>query len=197
MWPLYLIVLMCLAPVVFALLAYYLPSLGLRPEGTSNYGSLITPQRSIPSTQELPLTTLEGAPFDLASLKGRWVLVSADSGACPESCVKKLFTLRNSHASQGKNVERLTRVWFLTDDAAVPPQVLEAYKGTHMLRADPEKLVAFLAPEAGPAERDAALNAPMWIIDPLGNLMMVFPPDADSISVRDDITKLIKNSRIG
>jgi hypothetical protein len=37
----------------------------------------------------------------------------------------------------------------------------------------------------------------MWIIDPLGNLMMQFPADADPISVRDDISKLIRNSRIG
>ncbi|NYT82132.1 hypothetical protein H0A70_11630 [Alcaligenaceae bacterium] len=197
MWPLYLILAMCLAPVVFAILAYYVPSLGLRPDGTSNYGALVAPQRTIPSTEALPLVTLDGTPFDLESLHGHWILVSADSGACPETCVKKLFTLRNSHASQGKNVERLARVWFVTDDAPVPAQVLDAYKGTHMLRADPEKLAAFLAPGVEPSARDSALKAPMWIIDPLGNLMMQFPADADPISVRDDITKLLKNSRIG
>ncbi|WP_442598477.1 SCO family protein [Parapusillimonas sp. JC17] len=197
MWPLYLILAMCLAPVVFAILAYYVPSLGLRPDGTSNYGALVDPQRTIPSAEALPLTTLDGTPFDLESLHGHWILVSADSGACPEACVKKLFTLRNSHASQGKNVERLARVWFVTDEAPVPAQVLDAYKGTHMLRADPEKLAAFLAPGVEPSARDAALKAPMWIIDPLGNLMMQFPADADPISVRDDITKLLKNSRIG
>lgn len=197
MWPLYLILAMCLAPVVFAILAYYVPSLGLRPDGTSNYGALVDPQRTIPSAEALPLTTLEGAPFDLESLHGHWILVSADSGACPESCVEKLFILRNSHASQGKNVERLARVWFVTDDTPVSKQVLDAYKGTHMLRADPEKLADFLAPGLPPSSRDAALKAPMWIIDPLGNLMLQFPADADPISVRDDITKLLKNSRIG
>ncbi|MEB2400478.1 MAG: hypothetical protein OZ927_13145 [Alcaligenaceae bacterium] len=196
-WPLYLILALCLAPVVFAVLAYYVPSLGLRPEGTSNYGALVEPQRPMPPAEALPLATLDGAPFDLASLRGHWLLVSADGGACPESCVKKLFILRNSHASQGKNVERLARVWFITDDAPVPAQVLEAYKGTHMLRVDPAKLAAFLAPDAAPGQLEAALQAPMWIIDPLGNLMLRFPADADPISVRDDITKLLKNSRIG
>jgi hypothetical protein len=217
--PLVYILLISLAPVIFALLAYYVPALGLRPEGQTNYGTLLNPQRPVPSAQALPLLTREGEPFDLASLHGKWILVSADSADCPESCVKKLFTLRNSHASQGKNVERLSRVWFLIDeqsqgdatsgnakpdaaasDAAAPdvsPQILEAYQGTHMLRADPDKLLAFLAPNASPAERDAALKGPMWIIDPLGNLMMEFPADADSISVRDDISKLLKNSRIG
>ncbi|XOT98796.1 hypothetical protein ACMTAU_23355, partial [Alcaligenes pakistanensis] len=57
----------------------------------------------------------QGEAFDLQSLRGRWVLLSADESACPESCVRKLFILRNSHASQGKNVERLARVWFVTD----------------------------------------------------------------------------------
>src|SRR5690606_27788728 len=164
MWPLYLILAMCLAPVVFAILAYYVPSLGLRPDGTSNYGALVAPQRTIPSTEALPLVTLDGTPFDLESLHGHWILVSADSGACPETCVKKLFTLRNSHASQGKNVARLARVWFDTDDAPVPAQALDAYKGTHMLRADPEKLAAFLAPGVEPSAHDSALKAPMWII---------------------------------
>ena len=196
-WPLYLIVLICMAPVVFALLAYYVPSLGLRPQESTNYGALIQPQRPMPDSTALPLTTLDGKPFDLNTLRGRWLLVSADDAACPESCVKKLFILRNSHASQGKNVERLARIWFVTDDGSVPEQVLEAYKGTNMLRADAAKLAAFLAPQASPAELEAALKAPMWIIDPLGNLMMEFPADADPIEVRDDISKLIRNSRIG
>ncbi len=195
--PLYLIVAICLAPVIFALLAYYVPALGLRPQEATNYGTLISPQRPIPDAATLPLTTLDGKPFDLSSLDGKWLLVSADESACPESCVKKLFVLRNSHASQGKNVERLARIWFITDDAPVSDQIKEAYVGTNMLRADPAKLAAYLAPNASPAERDAALKGPMWIIDPLGNLMLEFPADADPISVRNDLSKLIRNSRIG
>ena len=200
MWPLIAILLVCLAPVVFALLAYYVPSLGLRPEGRSNYGTILNPQRATPPASALPLTTLDGKPFDLASLQGKWVLATADQGACPESCVTKLFILRNSHASQGKNVERLTRVWFVTDSADIPQQILDAYKGTIIVRADPVQLAAFLAPAAPDAalsSTSAALAGPMWIIDPLGNLMMEFPADADPIEVRKDISKLIYNSRIG
>src|SRR3546814_16642056 len=86
---------MSLAPVILALLAYYVPSLGLRPHDSTNYGTLVQPQRHIPSAQALPLTTLDGQPFDLASLDGKWLLVSADAAACPDSCVRKLFILRN------------------------------------------------------------------------------------------------------
>ncbi|WP_397476234.1 SCO family protein [Pusillimonas sp.] len=194
--PLVWILIVCLAPIVFAFAAYYVPSLGLRPEEASNYGRILDPQRPIPTAEALDLRTADGQLFDLASLRGQWVLASADQGACPESCVTKLFILRNSHASQGKNVERLSRVWFVTDDAPISQQILEAYKGTIILRADPEKLAAFLAPGAtGPAAD--ALAAPMWIIDPIGNLMLEFPENADPVSVRKDISKLIYNSRIG
>lgn len=194
--PLIWIVVVCLAPIIFAVSAYYVPGLGLRPDEASNYGRLIDPQRPVPSAETLGLKTEDGKPFDLASLKGKWVLATADQGACPESCVTKLFILRNSHASQGKNVERLVRVWFVTDEAPISEQILEAYRGTIIVRADPRKLAAFLAP-ASTAPAEDALAAPMWIIDPLGNLMLEFPEDADPVSVRKDISKLIYNSRIG
>ena len=197
MWPLYAILLMSLAPVVAALLAYFAPQLGFRPEGHTNYGRLLDPQRPVPAAQALPLTTLEGETFDLATLKGQWILVTADQAACPESCVRKLFILRNSHASQGKNVERLARVWFVTDNETVPDTVLEAYRGTHIVRADKAALESFLVADHAEAQRPQALHGHMWIIDPLGNLMMEFPRDADPIEVRDDIIKLLKNSRIG
>ena len=195
--PLIGVLLVCLAPVIFALLAYYVPSLGLRPDGESNYGTLIQPQRPVPAASDLSLRTLDGKPFDLHSLHGKWVLLSADQGACPESCVRKLFILRNSHASQGKEVERLTRVWFITDDAPIPAKILEAYKGTIIVRADPKSLAAYLTPKADAANADVALQKPMWIIDPIGNLMMQYPDQADPLKVRGDIKKLLANSRIG
>ncbi|MEJ6668475.1 MAG: hypothetical protein QNL48_12765 [Alcaligenes aquatilis] len=195
--PLYLLLAVSLAPVLFALAAYYMPSLGLRPEQSNAYGQLIEPQRSVPTPATLPLQTLQGEAFDLQSLRGRWVLVSADESACPESCVRKLFILRNSHASQGKNVDRLARVWFVTDQGQPSEQILEAYLGTHMLRADPGQLAEFLAPGTDSSAAEQAVKNGMWIIDPNGNLMMVFPGDADPIKVRTDIRKLLNNSRIG
>ena len=195
--PLIVLALACLAPLIFALLAYYVPALGLRPTENTNYGAILQPQRPVPAASQLKLTTLDGEPFDLRSLRGKWLLISADQAACPEACARKLFILRNSHASQGKNVERIKRVWFITDDAAVPENVLEAYRGNLFLRADPAQLADFLAPGAPADKRDAALQAPMWIIDPLGNLMLEFPPEADPIKVRKDISKLLFSSRIG
>ena len=218
--PLVLIVLISLAPVLAAVVAYFNPD--WRPDGSVAYGTLIEPQRPIPASTALQATTLDGKPFDVASLKGKWLLITADGGDCQDACARKLFILRNSHASQGKNVERLARVWFITDDAPVPERVLEAYKGTIMLRVQPEQLKAFLLAESAsvstgtsthttgasvvtpsvtvPASSNVAAKAlaePMWIIDPHANLMMQYPANAEPEKVRTDIRKLVYHSRIG
>lgn len=193
--PLYVLVAVSLAPVIIAFLAYYFPALGLRPASTSNYGTIIDPQRPIPLAAQLALTDAQGEPFDLASMKGQWLLMSADRASCPEECVRKLFILRNSHASQGKEVERLNRIWFVLDRAPVAAVLDEAYRGTIVLRADPAQLGQWLVP--GQANVQAELEKGMWIVDPLGNLMMVFPENATPERVRTDIRTLLKNSQIG
>ncbi len=206
--PLVLIVLLSLSPVLAAVLAYFNPQ--YRPDGSVAYGTLIEPQRPIPTPEALQATTLDGKPFDVASLKGKWLLVTADGGDCQDACARKLFILRNSHASQGKNVERLARVWFITDDAPVPERVLEAYKGTIILRVKPEQLQAYLLKDAttpgapaapavaAPAQTAAtALAEPMWIIDPHANLILQYPANAEPEKVRKDISKLVYHSRIG
>ncbi|WP_210405798.1 hypothetical protein [Achromobacter sp. HZ01] len=192
--PMLLVFLCSLAPIVGAVVVYMNPQWW--PAESSNYGALIEPQRPMPAAGELRLTTLDGRLFDLQSLKGKWLLVAADGGACPDSCARKLFITRNSHASQGKNVERLARIWFITDDAPVPEKVLEAYKGTVMVRADPDQLARFLLARERAAGQPG-LQDPIWVIDPLGNLMMQFPAEADGVKVRKDISKLVYNSRVG
>ena len=194
--PLVLILLLSMAPVLAALLVYFNPD--WRPEGSVAYGTLIEPQRPIPASTALQATTLDGKPFDVATLKGKWLLIAADGGDCQDACARKLFILRNSHASQGKNVERLARVWFIPDDAPVPEKVLEAYKGTVMLRVQPEQLKKFLLGDSTNAgNATSALADPMWIIDPHANLILQYPPNAEPEKVRKDITKLVYNSRIG
>lgn len=193
--PLLAILAICLAPVIFAVLAYYVPALGLRPTGTSNYGRLIDPQRPMPSAAALTLTDAQGQPADLSAFKGQWLLISAGPGACPEQCVRRLYVLRNSHASQGKEVERLNRIWFVTDTAPLNPVVESAYQGTIILRADPTQLAAWLT--ADEADPQASLHERMWVVDPLGNLMMAFPDTNEPEEVRDDIRTLLKYSRIG
>lgn len=185
--PLVLVLLACLAPVVAAVVMYLNPQ-WLSGKST-NYGAILEPQRPVPPASELALTDLQGNPVDLQQMRGQWLLVTADGAACPEECARKLFIMRQSHASTGKNVVRIDRVWLITDDAPVKPEVLEAYRGMHMLRANPEQLRAFMGSDT-PEKH-------IWIIDPLNNLMMRFPENADPSKLRRDIGKLLFASQVG
>src|SRR3546814_2483862 len=63
---------MCLAPVVFALLAYYVPALGLRPSDHNNYGALIQPQRPVPNTATLRSEERRVGKECVSTCRSRW-----------------------------------------------------------------------------------------------------------------------------
>ena len=186
-WMLLLIALMCGAPIAISYFTYYV----IKPKGgTTSYGTLIEPQRTIPSA--LMVTGDDGREVPLASLKGRWLMISVDGGACDESCVKKLYFMRQVRATQGQERDRIIMVWLRTDDASVPAALKTAYPDTRMLRADPASVAAWL-----PATDTTKDTNHIYMVDPNGNLMMRFPAQPDPSKIKQDVTKLLKWSRIG
>src|SRR5690606_19655399 len=111
---------------------------------------------------------------------------------CDETCNRQLYEMRQLRTAQGKEMDRIERVWLITDDAPVPEQVKADYEGTHMLRVAPETLQAWL-----PVEQGANIADHMYMIDPRSNLMMRWPKDADPSRVKRDIGKLLRASSIG
>jgi hypothetical protein len=184
-WKLYLIVLICAAPVLASYYTYYF----VRPEARSNYGELIEPQRPLPP---LTLKHLDGRPFDVGLLKGKWLMLMVDGGACPESCAEKLYHMRQVRLTTGKERERVETVWLVPDQEPLSTVVMRAYDGTIMLRADPEELRAWL-----PTETGGSITEHIFIVDPLGNLMLRFPKHADPSRTKKDLAKLLAASSIG
>lgn len=193
-WTLYLLILLCIAPVVASYLAYYV----FPPSDRTNYGALVEPQRPVPA---LP-TTLVRAPDTgggealardgLAALKGKWIMLVVDKGACEQPCAEKLFFVRQTHASLGKDRDRVQQVLLLTDAAPLPPAVDRAHPGMAVLRVAPQALGELL-----PVDSTTTAADHIYLIDPLHNLMMRFPKDPDPARTRKDLQKLLKASRIG
>ncbi|MBL8382042.1 MAG: redoxin domain-containing protein [Burkholderiales bacterium] len=178
-----LLLLVCAAPVIASYVTFYF----IRPSGGVNYGTLITPVRPLP---ELALTRLDGTAFPLAELRGKWVLLTFDAGACAPGCPEKLHKMRQLRTMQGKERERIERAWLITDGAPLATLLIREYDGTRMLRAtDPAVARAFPA-----AER---LTDHIYLIDPLGNLVLRYPKDADPMKMHKDLGRLLKYSGIG
>ena len=179
------ILLVCAAPVIASYLAYYV----MPPLGRTNFGDLIEPQRPVP---DLRLSAPDGAAFKFESLRGRWVLLQFDSGQCDAACLDKLYALRQQRTMTGKDRERIERVWLIGDAAALPAALAQDYAGTIALRADPAELGAVF-----PVETGRRLQDYLYVIDPLGNLMMRFPATGEPARIRKDLGRLLKASRVG
>jgi cytochrome oxidase Cu insertion factor (SCO1/SenC/PrrC family) len=178
---LWLVIALAAAPVAASYLLYYF----LPPARTVNYGELIEP-RPLP---DAPLALADGSPFRLSQLRGKWVLVSLDSGRCDAQCDRKLLYMRQLRLTQGKERERVERAWLILDGIAPSAGVIDSYPGTWAVRADGD--LAGLFPAPGKASDH------IYVIDPLGNVMMRFPRDPEPRGMIKDLQRLLKASQVG
>ena len=172
---------LCAAPTVAAWVAYVL----WQPQPRLNHGELIEAR----TVSDPELRRLDGSPFRLSQLRGRWVLLQIDSGACAEACGKKLVYMRQVRLAQGKDAERIERMWLLAD--ATPPDaaLLRDHEGLRVARAPGPLLAEF------PAARSPYYH--IYLLDPLGNLMLRFPTDPDAQRMVKDLARLLRASRVG
>jgi len=155
-----------------------------RPEGSKNYGELIAP------SPVAELAAPSAADPVLAALKGKWVMVVVDDGACPEPCRARLWLVRQLRLTQGKEMDRVARAWVVRDDVAPDPALLAEHEGMVLLK--PAQVPGLMALLQMRAARDH-----IFLVDPLGNLMMRFPKEPDPNRMKKDLIHLLKVSRIG
>lgn len=185
-WNLWLVIAVCAAPLVLSYLMYYV----IKPQSRSNYGTLIDPR--VHPLPALNAKSLDGKPIELEAYKGKWIMLQVDGAECGEPCKKKLWEMRQLRLTQGKEMNRIERVWLITDEKPLETMLMREYDGTRMLRADPQRIKAWLPTAEGGTPQDH-----IYLIDPLGNLMMRFPKDADPNRMKRDISRLLKASAIG
>jgi len=165
-----LLALFFLLPVGASWLIWWLD---LAPGTTGNYGTLLRPQPvALPAAGDL---------------KGKWVLVQFDGGACDSWCERKLYVMRQARRAQGKEMQRIARLWLLTDAAQPRAELLAAIEGT------------VLAPAGAAAgfPADPSVTGFIYLVDPLGNLMMRFPRDPDPSRLIKDLQRLLRASSFG
>ncbi|GBU15186.1 hypothetical protein AwPolaro_05640 [Polaromonas sp.] len=184
-WKMILVLLVCASPVIASYFTYYV----IRPDGRRNFGELINPQRPLPP---LATHTLDGQASTLSALKGQWLLLSVAGGACDTHCEQNLYFQRQLRESLGREKDRLDRVWLVNDDAPVAPALQPALALSTVLRVAPAELAQWLEPAA-----DKPLQDHLYVVDPLGNLMMRFPADMDAAAAakaKTDLERLLRAS---
>ncbi|MFZ6692775.1 SCO family protein [Undibacterium sp. SXout20W] len=192
-WRLFLIIAICAAPMIASYISYYI----IKPTGRTNYGTILDP-RAYPTPdlkakllgENTTPTTLQKT--GLEAYRGKWIMLSIDSAACADACQKKLIDVRQLRLTQGKDMDRIERVWLLTDEQPIATTLLREHDGMHVLHVDEKALKAWL-----PVTGETQITDHIYLIDPLGNLMMRFPKDANPNLIKKDLTKLLRASAIG
>lgn len=165
------VLLVCAAPVLVSYLTYYL----VRPEGRRNFGQLIEPQRPLPA---LIATRLDGQPQDLRLLKGQWLFISVAPALCDSACEQRLYMQRQLREALGKDKDRLDWVWLVAGSEPVPARLLPGLAQATVLRVDERALGRWLEPASGQQLADH-----LYLVDPLGNWMMRYPPLNSSVAL--------------
>ncbi|MGD2056635.1 MAG: hypothetical protein PVJ15_07500, partial [Gammaproteobacteria bacterium] len=191
-----LLVLLFLSPVLVAWIMHISGEGGWRPQGTTNRGILVQPPR--PLTLPQGMESRQGRPLGEDFLHGKWTLLYLAGDECNASCRNSLYYMRQVRLAQGENLRRVQRL-FLSHTPAAPGELEAA------LNEYPDMTAAVLSREQVQAlESQLAISAtapldaaPIYLVDPLGNLMMYYPPDVDPRGMIKDLQRLLKYSRVG
>ena len=184
-WKLFAILAVCVAPVLASYLMYYV----VKPQGRTNYGELLDPQRPVEGLEVAPA---EGGQTTLLASRGKWVMVTVDGQGCLQACADKLYVMRQVRLTAGKERDRVDRVLLLTDDTPLEAALLAEHDGLVVHRSRVSALERWFPVESGGRPEDH-----VYVIDPLGNVMMRFPKSADPNRMKKDLAKLLRASRVG
>jgi hypothetical protein len=190
--PLALVAAVFLGPLVLSFCLYY-GGARFRPAGRVNYGELVAPSRSLP---EVRPTTLAGQPIAPGFLRGTWSLVYVAAGACDGRCRQALADTRAVRLALERDATRVQRVllidagccdpgWLAAEQPDLVAARLEAHAGERLLAAFPD----YGAPVAAAGRT--------YLVDPLGNLLMSYPPGADRAGILKDLKQLLRLSHVG
>ncbi len=167
-----LVALVCAAPFVSAWVAYYF----IKPQGGGNYGQLL---------ETRPLAPLALSAQDAEKWGGKWRLVTAIGDECAAECREALYATRQARTMLGRERERLIRV-------VIAPKSLDP-----ALLAEHPDLIVLPTPTTLPDTWQALLNRGVFLIDPLGNQVILWPKNPDIKKLNQDLARLLRASRIG
>jgi hypothetical protein len=190
------------APLGLSFYLYYGKS--WRPVGRVNAGELIAPPRPLPSLA-LPLAdsgtgsgTGSGAHSGAGEtnpqfLKGKWTFLYVQHGRCDDECRRHLYDTRQVRLALDREMNRVQRVFIGDSDCCDITELKAAHPDLIVIRASlaDEPLLTLLPDVSG------AVNARVYLIDPLGNAMMFYAPDVKSKGMLDDMKRLLRLSSIG
>jgi cytochrome oxidase Cu insertion factor (SCO1/SenC/PrrC family) len=187
------VALMFFAPLALSFYLYY--GKFWHPGGRVNAGELVDPARPLPALA-LPLAApaASGAQTNPQFLKGKWTFLYVQQGRCDDRCLRHLYDTRQVRLALDREMNRVQRVFIGDSDCCDLKELLAAHPDLIAVRssAAADSLLTLLP------RRSGSLNSErIYLIDPLGNLMMFYAADAKPKGMLEDMKRLLRLSSIG
>jgi len=157
--------------------------------GGASHGQLISPPQPL---QLLELQTLQGKNFGAVQWKDKWSLVYISRQGCDADCTAQLHDLRQIHASLHKEISRVQRVLLIAsgDKDGNLASVQQQYPDLTILASPGAQQLAGQFGSAGQTGN-------VYLVDPLGNVMMRYPQGYQAKGLRKDLMRLLTYSWAG
>jgi hypothetical protein len=173
---LYLLIVMFFLPVAVAFYLYY--GSDWRPVSQTNHGELLSPVRKLPAGAE--------------SMRDKWSIVYVGAGACDEACREALVFARQTRLSLNQEMQRVDRYFIATGECCDRQYLDTQHPGLKRIEV-PDASSSVLVAAFPQQNREHAL----FIVDPLGNLVMRYDVRLPPKGLLTDLRKLLKLSHIG
>jgi hypothetical protein len=126
-------------------------------------------------------------------MRDKWALVYVGDGACNADCHEALVFARQTRLSLGKDLTRMNWALIATDNCCDLAYLDAEHQGIKVFDVGgPQQREELLAALQG---RDIAHS--LYVVDPLGNLVLRYDVRESPRGLLDDLKKLLKLSHIG
>jgi len=173
--------------LVPAMIAYAYYFFGDKPSVASN-GELINPVIDI---GEFNLKNETGQLLSNDELTPKWRMYYFVSSSCDSQCQQDLYNIRQMNIALGKNKDRVQHVIVHLEKPA--NEFNQLIKTEHQQAI---RLFTKVENITRLSEQDVKSKS-IFLVDPLGNVMMKFGNELTPKLILKDINKLLKISRIG
>ena len=163
---------------------------------TKNHGDLVVPARPL---RDLEFKNNEDKPIKFSALGKKWLLVYINNNECDQNCDQALYGMRQSRAGQKGEHNRIDLIYISTNGApgATLQKVLTEHPQLQVLHSENNAVTQWVE-QFNLEGKEAAANAGrVYIVDPIGNLMMSYEKGFDVKGLANDLIHLLKVSQIG
>lgn len=151
-----------------------------------SYGTLVHPPKPV------QFSTLHDSKDKLVGsqqLLKKWNIVTVEPGVCAEPCQAQIHLLKQVNIALDKDAKRVQRI-------LIAPNA----ENFDALEKQYPDLIIITGSDASTTKFAAQFNVAkgeVYLVDPLGNLMMHYPQELNPKGLLTDLKKLLKNSWAG